>query len=239
MVFLTSGIGDFLTLESHGLPHASEYYLATPEQDRIADLLALRDSPKIHKLWRSEFRFPCFLTIKHYTNTTGHQIEAQDWSIAKQFYSPQPYNPSFLHTANLPALVDYPQLRQPYCVIHPTTTRDKSQPKRELSQQDWVAIEKQLKANHLLGVVVNDVYTSSANHFLNLSGQLNILQTLALMKGATGYLGIDSFLSVFAAQLPLTVFQIKTNRPHCRQWADIYFAPHTSFGFLCDSLLVP
>lgn len=234
-IFLTAGIGDWLALESHSLPHASEYYLATPAQAEIAELLHLRDRPKIHKLWL-EFGFPCFVSLKHYTAITGQQVEAEDWSIAKQFYRPLTYCGSFLHRADLPALKDYPQLRQPYCVIQPTTTRDKSKPKRELDQQDWQAIEAHLKAHYLLGVVVNDKYTPAPAHLLNLSGKLNILESLSLMKGAGGYLGIDSFLSVFAAQLPLTVFKVKTNRQHCRDWANIYFAPHTSSDFLVNAI---
>ena len=157
----------------------------------------------------------------------------------KRFFHAPPYRGSFLHSAPLPSLQDWPQLRHPYCVIQPVTTRDKSRPRRALTYCDWFAVLSWLERERLLGVVVNDETTEAPPGLLNLSGKLSILQTLAVMRSAAGYLGIDSFLSVLAAQLPLRVFQIKTNRQHCHDWAHLYFAPHRAFPFLVSEIAPP
>jgi ADP-heptose:LPS heptosyltransferase len=107
--------------------------------------------------------------------------------------------------------------------------------KDRFNQEDWnhVIGYAESTGNHLVVIAVDNYSVPSHKLIINLSNQITFLQSVEVLKGSRGYIGIDSPLSVLAAQ----VFTgqniiIKSASSHLDIWKHVYCAPHKSFGFI-------
>jgi hypothetical protein len=121
-------------------------------------------------------------------------------------------------------------LPKDYIVCFPITNTFGTPSERNFSYEDYLYLE------HDIPVVVlgrfNEWIDFSPN-VINLNKQTSVLESIEILKGASGYIGVDSFLSVLAAKLFKTgEMLIKSINPHCYRHKSTYYAPHTSFDFL-------
>ena len=76
---------------------------------------------------------------------------------------------------------------------------------RNFTIKDYYNTESILKSNKMIGVIVTDVESilpdKIKDSFINLSGKTSIEESIEIMKACHGYIGIDSFLSVFATKI--------------------------------------
>jgi ADP-heptose:LPS heptosyltransferase len=132
------------------------------------------------------------------------------------------------------------RLRKPkfYVCICPYTN-DKRISERDFNEIDWLQTIKLLKDMDVTGVVLNhgDELIPDHPNLINLNKKTTIRESIEILKGAKGYFGIDSALSVLAAKLfdpPWLI--IKSVNQHLFNHAKIYYAPKTNFSFIRGSI---
>lgn len=245
-VLVTGGIGDAIAVEG----------MLTPEErDRLeAVYYAAPAAAEIEQLWRA---LPNYPRLKNHVTlaTAGRVLYSQsavegvvgrlpagvrDLSIATVFPQRLPYRGSSLLAHTLFARPSLPPA--PYAVVLPHSTWY-APPGRNFDADDWDACFETLEKYDLTGVVLCRERIPVPRHWrlMDRQGGLSIRESVEVVKGAAGYLGIDSWASVLAAKLfPASRISVKC-RPdaHARQWLATYYAPRTSFGFVSPRLEVP
>ena len=108
---------------------------------------------------------------------------------------------------------------------------------RNFTIKDYYNTESILKSNKMIGVIVTDVESilpdEIKDSFINLSGKTSIEESIEIMKACHGYIGIDSFLSVFATKIfDKNNVIIKCYNKHGDIWKDVYWYP---FKFTLNS----
>ena len=68
---------------------------------------------------------------------------------------------------------------------------------------------------------------------INLNNQTNFLESIEILKKGSGYLGVDSSLSVLATKLfPVSNLYVKSQNHHLQNFKHIYYMPQTDFSFI-------
>ena len=101
---------------------------------------------------------------------------------------------------------------------------------RNFTINDYYNTESILKKNKMVGVIVTDGQTILPNKikdsFIDLSGQTSIEESIEILKACHGYIGIDSFLSVFATKIfDNNNIVIKCYNKHGDVWKYLYWYP--------------
>jgi hypothetical protein len=119
-----------------------------------------------------------------------------------------------------------------YALVVPAT-EDARPPHRNYAPQDWLNTIDWLTAEGLQGLVVGckrgcDKIPRAPN-LTDLRGKTTLAESVELLKGAVGYRGIDSWLSVLAAELfDYPDLQIKSVRKNgAVAWRDVYYPART------------
>ena len=150
------------------------------------------------------------------------------------------YNNSSFLKHNLAQISNF-DLPEKYLCICPFST-DKRISTRDFDSNDWHECVKFLKKTKLKGVVLNEGFdvVPECPELINLSNKCDLSESVEILKSSVGYVGIDSCLSVLAAKLFQGDFLIvKTRNDHCFRFADCYFAPKRTFGFLRTNIKCP
>lgn len=259
-VFISGGIGDALAVESH-LTDAErigiqEFLYATRKQPAIEK--AFRALPLYaHKKHRAEYapewfeekgfwcfyqKHECFARLK----TEGrpcHPYLRRAWDLSifvafpKMKAGAMPFTGSSLLRHEL-ANVQKFGLPARYAAVCPYSS-DKRDAGRDFSAADWRGCLAALERAGLPGVVLNEGGDAVPDdpRLINLTDKTTFLEAAEVLKGASQYVGIDSSLSILAAQVfPADRLAVKTVNPHCLANADCYFAPHKTFPFLVTSI---
>jgi hypothetical protein len=256
-IVLTGGVGDVLALES---------FFNDSEREKLETVYyATRKSALIIEIFRRFYNFPnlknhyvsfddfskfwCFYTkdelIVHLKtkrmNLPPGIIQSEDWSIMPKFArihsGYMKYTGSSVLKNNLCNVHDF-GLPEKYFVICPYSS-DKRVSSRDFDDNDWKNTKTMLYRKNLRGVVLNlgpDIVPSD-DCLIDLSNQTSIIEALEILKKASGYIGVNSVLSVIAAKLfvyPDLI--IKSTDDHCFKHKDIYYAPHKSFEFIKNSI---
>lgn len=108
---------------------------------------------------------------------------------------------------------------------------------RNFTINNYYIAESILKKNKMIGVIVTDVESilpdEIKDSFINLSGKTSIEESIEILKACHGYIGIDSFLSVFATKIfDNNNVIIKCYNKHAYEWKDVYWYP---FKFTLNS----
>lgn len=231
-ILLTGGIGDVLALEammSDAQRAALEtIYYACPSVREIMSLFpALPNYPRL----KHHIILPTGSKIHHSRDSVDRlftEVAADDWSIGEAFpRADLKYNgSSFLaHRVAEP-----PQIDGPYGIIVDVSTFGKM-PRRDFDAADWQACLATLEAWGLRSVVLSREPCDIPSHPLLSQMQLPILQAIEAIKGASGYVGIDSWASILAAKLfPADRLRIKSISGNFYKWGHIYTAPRQDFA---------
>jgi ADP-heptose:LPS heptosyltransferase len=246
-ILITGGIGDFLALESHmsvfEKNSLTRIYLATRANSIIKNLIEMigikaevleifADYDNVTFYQKSE--------VSLYLKKIGCPYpsdwsQVEDWSILVKFPEIQDGMHPFNGTSIFDAVPAVPVTNE-YVVICPMTETDVD---RKLDQQDWKEITRHLENRNLEGVVVAGKNVECPEHPLltNISGKTSMLESIACLKGASGYFGIDSFMSILAAQrFDITTMRVKSINEHLYRHRDIYYAPHRDGAFVSSQI---
>lgn len=245
-VLVTGGIGDFLTVEAVLPPEERDrleaVYYAAPAAAEIEQLWrALPNYPRLKRHVRLPTGSTTLYSLADVERAVGPLLPSgvRDLSIGHVFARKLPYcGSSFLtHPVASP---DRPS--RPYAVVVPRSTW--FAPKgRNFDADDWSACTEALEVYDLLGVVLSRERGQLPAHprLIDRQGSASILEAVELLKGAAGYLGIDSWASVLAAKMfPAHRLAVKCV-PGCHGWnhRQSYFAPRSAFPWLTPKLKVP
>jgi ADP-heptose:LPS heptosyltransferase len=173
--------------------------------------------------------------------TTDRSLDlAADYSIAIKF--PE-YDELVKHNRKInfrSSVMDYTLadvsslgLPKDFICICPITTTEKSD--RNFQDRDWNEILEYLRRTDQMGVVLNmsNDPIPEHRHLINLTNRTNLPESIEVLKLSKGYIGIDSCLSVIAAQLFSSQnLMIKSINEHLFRWKHIYYGSHTSFDFI-------
>jgi hypothetical protein len=259
-IFVSGGIGDVLAVESfmseEERTNLKTIYYATKKSTEIKELFSSFSNYtnlKHHEVIWSDFStFWCFFSkgecIDKMRNA-GMQIptglqKAKDISITQTFPDIISGNKSFVGSSALKhRIADISKFNLPesYLVTCPFST-DKRIKTRDFSSTDWNNLLEYLKVVNLKSVVINCGNDESPNsdRLINLSNKTTIPEAIEILKGSKAYVGIDSWLSVLAAQIfSWPYLMIKSNNRHCIDNWRAYFSPQTTTNFLVHTIVVP
>ncbi len=258
-ILLTGGIGDVIAIESMMTDIERQsidciFYATRAAKPCIELFNNLPTFPKLKNqalLWKNFtniFGFNskeqlveklCAYQPDELQNTVRKLISGvEDWSIAKIFYENRQYTYSSFINCKLTSIEKFNLPKNYYCIC-PTSSNDKRDNKRDYNMMDWQCTLGILKSKNMFGVVINndDSYIPIDNQIINLNNKTNIKEAIEIMKSASGYIGIDTALSVMAAKLfKKENIIVKSLNEHCYTWAHVYYTPHKTFEFIKKSI---
>ncbi len=230
-----AGIGDILAMESHWSPE-------------------FRAS--VRKAYIRPYQFPLVSIFKACKQTkhirfiaadyADYDERAEDWNFVPRFHWIRsehiPFQGSSLLRNRLCDVRRF-KLPRPYMVIQTQTTLNPQNIReiRDMPTDEWTGVLYELDHRGVHGVVVN---SETANRppghprIVDLIGATSFAESAEILKGASGYIGIDSWLAILAAQL----FDADHLRIRAAHWWTIqnqglYYRPHSRFDFVVPSLI--
>lgn len=228
------GIGDILIFESHW----SDEYRASIKKIYMRPY---------HSILLPVFR-NCKAT-KHIrcipVDYEDYDERAQDWSIVQRFQQIergefQFHGSSFLKQKIVN--INHIKLPKEFMLVHAQTTTNPMHIRdiRDMQEWEWRGLIRILEERNTCAVVVN---SNCADHppshprIIDLINLTTFAESLEILKRASGYIGIDSWLSVLAAQL-FGPEQLVIRGPNywIQQKKHIYYRPHTEFPFVRDTI---
>lgn len=248
-IFFTGGLGDVIALESFMSNHQREIietiFYATRKHKNLKLLFSALNLPKLknHIVTWEDYKFWCFFRKEEYLSILKKQKkeisknleQSEDWSIYKKFSeinnNIHVYNNSTFISNKLTDIHKY-NFNNYICVC--PYSNDKRQRNRDFNKTDWENALNIIKQKNKKAIILNEIneYIPECDA-INLSGKINLLESIEILKKADGYIGIDSCLSVIAAKLfNENDLIIKSQNRHCFDNKHIYYAPHKSFSFL-------
>lgn len=259
-IFISGSIGDVIALESFFTDEerslVNKVFYATQKKKEIE--LILKSLPNFSavqdhiSVWDDFSNLWCFFSKEECINklrmsnkiAPPELIRAEDFSIFNKFNQiingSISYNQSSLINYNLADISNF-VLPENYITICPYST-DKRMIGRDFNKNDWEESINWLKKLGLQGVVLNcgQDWVPESDAVINLANKTTITEAIEILKKSSGYIGIDSSLSVLAAKLFNTEFlQIKSVNDHCYKYAKCYYSPHNNFPFLTRSIKSP
>lgn len=254
-IFLSGGIGDIFAVESF-IPEAdraslSVIFYGTSKRKPIFDLWsALPNYPSLKghvPLWDDFSSFWCFFCLQECINKLEQAEKPHDNLRSVRDLSIIPFferikrgeiqynNSSFLVHTIASVSVDLPSR---FHVVCPYSS-DNRILVRNYDLADWNATIARLARMDSIGVVLNSGNDLVPEHerIINLSNKTNVKEAVEILKKSSGYIGIDSCLSVLAAKLfSGDDLMVKSRNYHCYQHAQYYYAPKTEFSFMVTNI---
>jgi hypothetical protein len=255
-IFFSGGVGDVLALESFmsdqhrravdticygtNKHHWIEpLFRALPNSfPNLTNHLIVWDN--FSKFWCFSFKSECEQAMRQ--SAPKELLEAEDWGILPKFAQINSgllrYTGSSFVQNKLCDVSRFP-LPVQYVVLSPYST-DKRLKGRDFTDADWAITLYYLMKFNIQGVVLNvgqEEYVPDSSFVTNLTNKTTILEAIEIVKGAKGFIGIDSSLSVVAAKLfDPPYFYVKSRNDHCFAYKHIYYAPKKSFEFIGSDL---
>lgn len=239
--YWSGGIGDCLVLESHWeTPPRAIYWRCRARPDLQKPLFEVA-YPKVRHvnllshLTEDEERMAA---LNGWDDGGEHTPEGvEDWTVHTKFPEFKKNPGSFRRSRFLEVkLADIKKFNLPeryFVCQHDTPYNGQSMRQhRQIAGPEWEVVRRQ--ACGLPVVVVGSKGSIPCPDWcLDLVGETSLAESVEILKGAVGYIGIDSALSILAAQLfEADKLAIKWHGPWLWQNRSVYYAPHKSFEFL-------
>lgn len=247
-IFWSGGIGDIFALEATFTDeqrlNTTCMFWASRAYSSLAPLFSRLPSYKNltgHvSLWDD---FPvgfCFSSLEHAVEMTPYKNKLkgtiEDWSIIKKFNKSITFNYSSFIKYRVANVVKF-KLPSEFVIVCPYSTENSKeiQSWRRFHDRDWQWLLNYLHAHNLCGVVLNVGvdFVPEDNKIINLSNETTLGEAVEITKRACGYIGIDTSLSVLAAQLfHEDKIQICTLNKILWQCRKKYYASKENFNFI-------
>lgn len=241
-VLVTGGVGDFLALDGHNHDDSpGTFYLASRVNSVLRTLVGVAYPGAEVVEIMSDYGRPFYekRQVVEHLRSLGCPAPAWenvvDWSILSVF----PDVPSgkvkyrgsrFADFASHP----YELLPDGYAVVFPSTDTEAGTG-RDFDAADWDGAVAWLRGRP--GVVLGGRRVECPGGLINLSGQTTVLESVALLNTSSGYVGIDSFLSVLACQrFDPSRLRVKSRNRHYLDNTAIYCAPRDAFDFVVPAI---
>lgn len=253
---ITAGIGDFLTIESYlsddFLSKIEKIYLATPRNEEIKNVIKLYSQIKDVQIENVSWNFQLtpsirdkeHLALVYEASNATLNLDLNkivDLSISVLFRTSilQNFKGSSLLKNKLASISH--QLPEKYIVICPSSTLRAVNSRKDIETSEWENILFHLIQTDryavVLGLADPTCEVPNNHRVINLLGKTSFAESVEILKSATGYIGIDSALSVLAAQkFDASQLLIKSCNPILSFTKQYYYFPHTDFDFICNAV---
>lgn len=250
-ILLTGGVGDVITLESY-IPNENRkklktIYCATKAYRNVQELFSsikfnYPALERIEPIWtdfRDIFAFYSKADCQQMLNLVpADWNKTEDWSILCKFddinHGLLKYNySSFLENELIP--INKFSLPDHYVAIVPSSNNHPDMKDRNFNEKEWKLVINFLKRNNLPGVILStdDLFVPTNRLLINLTNKTTLVESIEIVKQASGYIGIDSCLSVVASKLFSDKFLlVKSKNEHLFRWKHVYYAPNKKFDFI-------
>ena len=251
-VFFSGGIGDVIAIESFlsdtDRENLQEIFYASNKNSILQSLFSSLNNYKNLQnhtiVWNDFSKFWCFYTLEECLSKIKNErkqaprglIKSRDLSIYRVFSDIKnkkiSYNGSSFLNQNL-ANIEKFDLPKNYTILLPFSN-DKRSKNRDFDANDWNETFSILRKTNSKGVIINrgsDVVPDN-DLLINLSNKTTIQESIEILKFSSGFVGIDSWLSILAAKIFNNNIQIKSINKHLYENADCYYAPLTNFSFI-------
>jgi hypothetical protein len=232
------GIGDFLSYEALWSKDEKQtlqtIYHASCQWRAVSELVAAF-YPNVDQvlLWDNWDDFPCW----HSAETL---FEAIEWRVPEATVLPRwdtnrPYVASSLNDRHFVS-VEHIELPLRYVAVQAHTHYPDFEGRRDLDRDDWDALLRYLRRQNLLGVVLGAEgrHVPSDPFLIDLTRRTSVLESVEVVKAATGYVGIDSWLAIVFAKTHVEQFFVKSVNPQFLR--DFYYAPCPDLATIGTSL---
>lgn len=225
-LLMGGGFGDFLMVEAFW----------TPEQRRDLETIVWKARPRA--LFEPAFRAnPAYRHVEHLDEGETHVTIFHLEMILHRL----PYRGSTFLAMRSPSVKRFNLPRQ-YAVVQPSTPISR-QEVRDMTTAEWRPLLGLLDAWGLPGVVLNGANADPVPddpRLIDLTGKTSLLESISILKGSSGYVGIDSWQAILAAKLlPSDRLAIRTVNPHLVRLAKVAYAPQHRIDFLYPSFGAP
>lgn len=236
--FYSAGLGDIIVFSSHWPEVPDEIYWASRARPDFQPLFeTLYPHIKHHNCWQigddQERYFYSGKTVTPYNFQCPDDVE--DWSVASSFLECRflfDFHTSPFLTNTLTDLHITLPKRYYVCQHDTPYNSEEMRRNRSLDAGEW----RWLLDKGLPVVVLGSdksYPTPRSKQVINLCGKTSLAESIEILKRAEGYWGIDSWLSICAAQLfPADRLGIHWHGTWFRANQDVYMRPHTTFPFL-------
>ena len=255
-IFISGGLGDVIALESFMSDRERNlvdtiYYATNKQQSIEAFFKCLPNFPLLKNhipVWTDFKSFWCFFDkqqcmVKLKSNCPVGLLEAKDYSIMSIFPQINSSRLAFSGSSLLKHTVSETsslQLPDEYFVVCPCST-DKRLNNRDFNNEDWDNCIKILKNKNIKGVVLNqgDDTIPQSEYLIDFSNSCKLPECFEIVKKSIGYIGIDSAMSVLAAQLfNPPELMIKSLNKHCYDNCKCYYPKQMNIDYIMKSVKV-
>lgn len=253
-VVFTGGMGDILTVESYLTPKEraaiKKIYWATKTHKLTRQLFKAvsKNFPNLKSHVKAWDQFDLFHGFgeaswlhKFRVPPVGYD-KAQDLSIKHVFHEiiakKIPFQGSSLLQSKIADIKRFDLPKEYICICSGTNNYNEV---RDFSVEEWYSVLKWLKHTGQVGVIIgqsNMQVPFQVKWAINLMGKVSMPESVEILKHAYGYIGIDTWLSVLAAQLfEPNRLMVKSNNCHIYVYKSLYYAPHQNFDFVIKQVL--
>lgn len=224
-LLFAAGLGDFLQAESYYSP------------EKIASITAI--------VWDTPSRtlYEEFVRSSNLWSHVEHESYPAPYDETVFTYQDvfhlMPFYGSSFFKCRLPSTKKFSLPKRFAVVQSGTPFNDKGvQNQRNITVEEWPAILEWLDEKGLQGVVTNavgGVVTPQDPRLLDLTGQTSLIESVAILKGSSGYIGIDSWQAIMATQVASNnVCKVRTPNPYvvARTKSFYHFVPELTPHFL-------
>ncbi len=259
-IFITGGIGDVFAVESFMTDAersaVEAVFYATIKRAYIESVFqALPSFPNIKyhvNVWDDFSQFWCFFSkedcLKRLTQTGSPYVapvsRCTDLSISGKF--PDIKNKRILFTGSsflkhTLADISRHKLPEKYVALCPFSS-DKRIRGRDFTPADWDKTIDLLRLVDAKGVVLNvgNDPVPKSPQLIDLTNHCTLVESIEILKQARAYVGIDTALSVLAAQrFPYPRCVIKLLNPHGYDNLACYYPTQTNHDFVMREVRIP
>lgn len=252
-ILITGGVGDFLAIDSflscNQKRNIEKIILATRASNEIKSLFDVKNTyySKLKKIQILKYNFldnpafNCKEMAKEFIPMNGSfWNNIYDGSISNMFKLIRSKDLKFHKSSFLNLNINIKKFKLPerFLLILPFS-KNKVNENRDFNDDDWENLESYLINNKKKGVCIGmeNKKIPQIKNLINLINQTTMLESIEILKKSTGYIGIDSWISVLAPKsLNRKNIYIKTISNHCFRFSSIYFKPFVTKNFIFSNL---
>ena len=252
-ILITGAIGDFITVESYipekELKKIRKVYLASPKSKFLIHLFKLLPYWKdmeVEVIWDDWTNLPYIEGKEQLTGLL--KDKPKNWQKVTDYSIFTVFKDGLLSNFKQSSFIKnkVSEIKQilpdKFIVINPNSVFRSPNSRKDIEPIEWANIKNYLAQTDqyavVLGIHEDSYQIPNDSRIINLMSKTSVEESIEIIKIANGYIGIDSFLSVLAAQLfTADKILIKSLSPHVMLSKKYYYHPQKEFDFITNNII--